>query len=94
MAKVLRFSAKCSDMFSAELISDEGNTVKAMEVVGEYNGYVPMFFPGKNYGDNVMMDVDVETGRIVNWTKPTQEQLDEYFPPKDEGKEEDEDDGR
>ena len=31
-------------MFSASLCEDEG-------VIGEYDGYVPDWFPGEHYGD-------------------------------------------
>jgi hypothetical protein len=27
--------------------------------------------PGKHYGDYVRLDIDLETGRILNWVKPT-----------------------
>jgi hypothetical protein len=48
----------------------------------DYDGYVPEWLPSPNtehWGDYVMLDIDVETGQIVNWKKPTQEQLDETF---------------
>lgn len=60
--------AKCSDMFNASLY--EGS-----EHVGEYEGYVPEFFPTKHYGDYVSFDIDIETGRIMNWNKPSKKDL-------------------
>jgi len=71
--------AKCSDLFDASLIDDNGKTI------GEYEGYVPDFFPGKHYGDYVELDIDIETGKILNWKKPTKKQLDEVFNKKYEG---------
>ena len=65
---IIDISAKCSDMFSA-VLSD------GKEFVGEYNGYVPGFFPGEHYGDYVMLKIDTETGQILNWRKPTQKDL-------------------
>ena len=65
-------SVKCSDMFAATL-EEKG------KVIGEYDGYVPDFFPGEHYGDYVMLDIDVETGKILNWKKPTVKQLKETF---------------
>ena len=70
--------AKCSDLFSASLIDDNGKTI------GEYEGYVPDFFPEKHYGDYVELDIDIETGKILNWNKPTKKQLDEVFNKKEE----------
>jgi len=64
----LRISAKCSDLFSATLRKN-GKTV------GTYNGYVPDFMPGEHYGDYVDLDIDADTGLIVNWKKPTDAQL-------------------
>jgi hypothetical protein len=71
--QVISINVKCSDMFSANLTDAQGNHV------GEYDGYVPEFMPGKHYGDYVQLDIDVATGQIVNWKKPTQAQLDETF---------------
>lgn len=70
----IEISAKCSDMFSATLANEWG------KIVGEYDGYVPKFFPGEHFGDYICLKIDVETGRIVNWKKPTQAQLDQLFP--------------
>ena len=61
--------AECSDMFWAQLEDENGKNI------GEYNGYVPDFFPGEHYGDYVQLDIDVETGQILNWNKPTKKDL-------------------
>jgi hypothetical protein len=65
----IEICAKCSDMFSATLRNEDGSHA------GDYYGYVPKFMPGQHCGDYVMLDIDVETGKILNWKKPTQEQL-------------------
>jgi hypothetical protein len=47
-----------------------------------YDGYVPKWFPNPNvqhYGDYVELSIDVETGKILNWKKPNQNQLKETF---------------
>lgn len=67
--KVMRISAKCSDMFSATVVN-----VNDQELFS-YDGYVPGFFPDQHFGDYVMLDIDLNTGRILNWKKPTAEQL-------------------
>ena len=67
---VLRISAKCSDLFAMSL----GNK--------EYDGYVPDWLPNtnaKHYGDYVELKIDIETGQILNWKKPSQTQLDDTF---------------
>jgi hypothetical protein len=63
-AKTITISAKCSDLFSASL--DDGRT---------YDGYVPNFFPGRHWGDYVNLEIDLETGKILNWKAPTQKDL-------------------
>lgn len=66
--KTIKFSAKCSDLFAARLFGGG-------KQVGEYLGYVPKFFPGQHYGDYVDLEIDISTGKIINWKKPTQAQL-------------------
>jgi hypothetical protein len=60
--------AKCSDMFDATL---EQNGIRK-----EYNGYVPSFMGG---GEYVELEIDIDTGQILNWTVPTDEDLAEIF---------------
>ena len=43
--------------------------------LGEYNGNVPEFFPGQHYGDYIKLEIELATGKILNWVPPTQEQL-------------------
>lgn len=69
--KTISISAKCSDMFSASL--RENN-----KEIGLYNGYVPTWFPNpkvQHWGDYVELEIDIETGQIVNWKKPSQNDL-------------------
>ena len=72
----LNISAKCSDLFNAQL-SDGGKTI------GEYHGYVPSWFPNA-YGDYVELGIDTATGQILNWVAPTEEQLNKTFELKEE----------
>lgn len=66
--KIISISAKCSDLFNATLLEDN-------KVLGEYTGYVPDWFPGQHYGDYVELKIDVDTGLILNWKKPTKKDL-------------------
>jgi len=69
--KILKICVKCSDRFSAH-IELKGKTLT-------HDGYVPDFMPENHYGDYVELDIDVETGQIVNWVKPTDKQLKEQL---------------
>ena len=54
-------------MFSATLTADGKTTA--------YCGYVPDFFPDEHYGDYVQLKIDIDTGQIIDWKKPTQKDL-------------------
>lgn len=68
MKNTISINAKCSDLFSAHLLQDG-------KIVGEYEGYVPSFFPGEHYGDYIQFNIDADTGQIINWKRPTQRDL-------------------
>ena len=82
-AATISISGKTSDLFSATLYDAKGRCI------GEYEGYVPDFFPGEHFGDYIQLEIELATGKILNWTPPTQEQLEECLPAV-MGKEEDE----
>jgi hypothetical protein len=71
-AKTLKLHLKPVDSFYASLVSADGEELK------DYEGYVPDFMPGKHYGDYLYLDIDLETGQITNWVKPTAEQLEKF----------------
>jgi hypothetical protein len=66
--RVLKICAKCNDMFGAILEIDG-------KVTASHDGYVPDFMPEQHYGDYIELDVDIDTGQILNWKKPTAKQL-------------------
>lgn len=73
--KTISITAKCSDMFSASLNEDG-------KEIGNYSGYVPSWFPNSNvehYGDYVELKIDLDTGKILNWVKPSKKALKEDF---------------
>ena len=57
---ILRISAKCSDLCSTIYTDKDGNET-------ESNGYVPKGIGIDDYGDYVDIDIDMETGQILNW---------------------------
>jgi hypothetical protein len=71
--KTISISAKCSDLFNATLTVDG-------KQIGDYDGYVPEFMPGEHYGDYVRLVIDIDTGKILNWKKPTKKQLEVFKP--------------
>ena len=65
----LEISAKCSDLCSVVATNEAGDTILAGD------GYVPDFMPDQHYGDYVMLEIDVETGKILNWKTPTDAEI-------------------
>ncbi len=72
-AKVLSISAKCSDCCAASLLDQDGHEIH------ESDGYVPGFMPGEHFGDYIMLDIDLETGKILNWKTPTAEAIEQWI---------------
>jgi len=69
MITTVKVCGKTSDLCHVCLVDEAG------KVVSERDGYVPDYFPGQHYGDYLILDIDVETGVIKNWKKPSQKKL-------------------
>jgi hypothetical protein len=65
---ILRISAKCSDLCTTEYTDKDGNK-------SESDGYVPKNIGIDSYGDYVDLDIDMETGQILNWKPVTDAQV-------------------
>lgn len=63
----ISFFGKTSDRFHAIFSDSEGNNF-------EVDGYPPKFLGS----DGINMSIDLETGQILNWKKPSQDDLEEY----------------
>lgn len=61
--KTLRICAKVSDTGWYGVEDENGN------LVAETDGgdYVPNFIPGEHWGDYIELDIDIETGQVLNW---------------------------
>lgn len=68
-AKVISISAKCSDCCTTTVHDEDG------EDIFEGTGYVPDFMPGEHFGDYLFLDIDLATGKILNWVAPSQETI-------------------
>ena len=60
--RIIKISAKCSDMCDTR-VQDDGVTVH------QKCGYAPGGI-GIGGGDYIRLDIDAETGQILNWKKP------------------------
>lgn len=83
-AKTLTLYMKVRDEFSGVLRDQD------KEILSEYEGYVPRMMPhfsifdkdqsGDHYGDYLILDIDVDTGQILNWQKNLKdEDFDRFF---------------
>ena len=66
--KKIRFFGKTSDMFGGSFTDENGNEY-------DFNDYPPPFI---GFG-GVKLTIDLETGQILNWKPPTNEDVDEYL---------------
>lgn len=87
MSKFITISAKCSDFLYLGLYDSDNNEQLGKIYNGQlgkiiYDGYVPDWLPNKNVqhkGDYVNLHVDIDTGKILNWVKPTVTDLKKTF---------------
>ena len=77
-AKTLSIHIKVSDQFSAQLLDQDGSVIHDQE-----DGYVPGFMPGEHYGDYVILEIDIDTGKINNWKPVTSEAIQEWIEKRD-----------
>jgi hypothetical protein len=75
-AKTLAIYCKVCDNFTADLLDQNGETIHEQE-----DGYVPDFMPGDHYGDYLILNIDIDTGQIINWVKPSAEQIEKWINP-------------
>lgn len=73
-AKTLAIHIKVCDNFQATILDSDGK-----ELGGQEDGYVPDFMPGEHYGDYLILNIDLDTGHITNWTAPTARQIEKFI---------------
>lgn len=91
--RILNLNGKCSDLCYAEYSVDG-------KIVAKSDGYVPDI-KGIGGGDYIEMDIDLDTGQILNWKPSTHQEVmeavkgyddsDEDEDPEGEGRYQDED---
>lgn len=77
--KRIKTCIKVCDRFTAEVIGSGGETIRSIE-----SEYVPDCFPGQHYGDYLELDIDIETGQILNWKAPIESELEQLVNGNDE----------
>lgn len=81
-AKTLKIYSKVVDNFTCTIFDQDGQRLG-----GQDQDYVPGFMPGEHYGDYLILDIDLDTGKILNWKQPTAEAIEEYLESHGEGNE-------
>ena len=77
--KSVSVHVKVTDRGNYEFKSPTGTTLKEIS-----EDYVPIFFPGDHYGDYLILDIDLETGQILNWKTPSTSDIEEIFKPEED----------
>jgi hypothetical protein len=73
-AKTLKIYCNVCDNFTASLVDQNDQDIHVQD-----DGYVPGFMPGKHYGDYLILDIDLDTGKILNWKAPTADAIEEWI---------------
>lgn len=68
-AKTIYLSAKCSDLCSTMIYDANGDSIGS-----EALGYAPSFMPDDG-GDYIDLEIDINTGKILNWKVPSEQEL-------------------
>ncbi len=66
----IAFDAKCSDLFNAIITEKNGTSF-------DYYGYPPYFLTHNSGSDCISLEIDLETGQILNWKKVLKEDIEE-----------------
>ena len=74
VAKELRIHMKVCDGFEGAIYDQDGQ-----QIGKDYEGYVPDFMPEEHYGDYLILNIDLETGKILNWVPPSKEEIEEFI---------------
>ncbi len=74
--KTIKVHVKVCDRFCGALVDSDGQEVLNIE-----NTYVPDWFPGDHYGDYLILDIDLETGQILNWKSPSVAAIEDFLAP-------------
>ena len=53
-------------------------TPEVVEVLKEYDGYVPDFMPDEHYNDYVYIEIEIATGKIINWKPNAQKEVNKF----------------
>jgi len=69
-AKTLKLYCKVCDNFTASLHDQDD-----IKIHTQPDGYVPDFMPGQHYGDYLILNIDIDTGQVINWKTPSAEDL-------------------
>jgi hypothetical protein len=71
--RTLKISMKVRDTFQCKLKDENDN------IILNYEGYVPDFMPDDHFGDYIYLNIDIETGQILNWYKPSAQELSKFI---------------
>lgn len=68
--RIIKIVAKCSDLFDLKVSGNNDDPCNGIK----HEGYVP-YGLGLGGGDYIRLQIDADTGQILNWVKLTDEDL-------------------
>lgn len=72
-ARTISIHAKVSDRFTASIKDQDGKVIHEQE-----DGYVWPFFP-EGGGDYIILDINIDTGQIMNWPVISAEDIEQVI---------------
>lgn len=68
-AKTISVHVKVCDNGNYKIKSSDGVLLRG------FDDYVPSIFPEEHFGDYLILDIEIDTGKILNWVVPSREQI-------------------
>jgi hypothetical protein len=73
VARSMHLHMKVRDQFECQIKDEQG------DIIRDYEGYVPSFMPGQHFGDYLILDIDLDTGQVLNWKEVNKSQLKDFI---------------
>lgn len=88
LTTMVKKTVKVKSVYVHAKVSDRGcysfRDEDGKEITNRDEDYVPSFFPEDHYGDYLQLDIDLATGKILNWRPPTPDQVKDAMTPEDD----------
>ena len=77
-ASIVMISAKVGDLCTTQVLDENGH------LLADRGGYPPSFLPIRRGSDYLRLEIDLDTGRILNWGQISRTALETFIDGDDE----------